>query len=78
MDDLAWVAISKIHILVEMVIILGTLSKFHDRLDLLPLYTQFVENFINCELGGHSCLSKLHSLFNRYYGKVYYESILAQ
>lgn len=77
MEDLAWVAISKIHILIEMVIILGTLSKFHDRLDLLPLYTQFVENLINCEQGGFSCISKLHSLFNRYYAKVYFESITA-
>jgi hypothetical protein len=29
-EDVVWVAISKIHMLIEMIIILGTLSKFHE------------------------------------------------
>jgi len=38
LEVLAQVAICKIHILVEMIIILGTLSKFHERLGILPAY----------------------------------------
>lgn len=45
-EDIAWVAISKIHMLIEMVIILGTLSKFHERLGLLPHYTKFINEFL--------------------------------
>ena len=45
-EDVAWVAISKIHMLIEMVIILGTLSKVHERLDLLPMYNSFVDKFL--------------------------------
>jgi hypothetical protein len=37
-EDVVWVAICKTHILIEMLIILGTLSKFHERLGILPFY----------------------------------------
>ena len=37
-EDLVWVAISKIHMLIEMIIILGTLSKFHEALGVFQHY----------------------------------------
>jgi len=42
-EILAYVAICKIHILIELILYIGTISKLHERLGLLPIYQNFID-----------------------------------
>lgn len=58
-EDVCWIAISKVHILIEMVIILGTLSKYQHKMGISEIYKQFLSNFLNTKVGGFESISKL-------------------
>jgi hypothetical protein len=77
-EDLVWVAICKIHILIEMFIILGTLSKFHERLGILPAHQAFIDQIVQKEVGGYRSLMQLRNLLTRYYSRVYVDAVLEQ
>lgn len=75
LEDFVWIAISKIHMLIEMVIILGTLQKYQTRMGITPKYAQFMDTFLQAPVGGFSCVNKLQHLLHRYYATIYIESI---
>ena len=77
-EDLVWVAVCKIQILIEMFIILGTLSKFHARLGILPVYQTFIDKVVQKEIGGYRSLIQLRNLLTRYYSHVYVEAVMSQ
>ena len=66
--DLFWVAIGKVHILIEMVIILDNLTRGHVRLNFTDLSQYFIENFIENHF---SAIYKFLSLLNREYASHY-------
>lgn len=76
-EDVAWVAIGKIHLLIEMVIILGTLSKFHQALGVYQHYQNFIDSLLAAPVGGIQCIAKLQSLLHRYYANVYVDCVKA-
>jgi uncharacterized protein YutE (UPF0331/DUF86 family) len=61
-----------------MFIILGTLSKFHARLGILPVYQTFIDKVVQKEIGGYRSLIQLRNLLTRYYSHVYVEAVMGQ
>ena len=71
LDLTMWSTINQIHTVVEMINIVVSFTKYHDRVGLFEDFIQFANNLLHQEMGGIKSFYRLNALLCRYYAGVY-------